>query len=150
MDDELPTADDEDSFDAESADFEAEDCELSSEELEDWGGSELEEAYLKALSALEASDSEMGNSSDEDAEETTEELTEDHVQDAVEVGDEDQSLSSFEQRAASSRLASSHLSVATAAVPRSNTAEDLAELMPPPAAPTATSRPTATITARMR
>ena len=83
MDDELPTADDEDSFDAESDDFEADDCELSSEELEDWGGSELEEAYLKALSALEASDSEMANSSDEDVEETTEELTEDHVQDAV-------------------------------------------------------------------
>jgi segregation and condensation protein B len=139
MDDELPTADDEDSFDAESDDFEADDCELSSEELEDWGGSELEEAYLKALSALEASDSEMANSSDEDVEETTEELTEDHAQDAIEVGDEDQSLSSFEQRAASSRLASSRLSEATAAAPRSNTAEDLAELMPPPAAPTATS-----------
>ena len=31
----------------------------SSEELADWGGGELEAAYLKALSALEASESEM-------------------------------------------------------------------------------------------
>jgi len=51
----------------ESADWEQDelnDVELSELPLEDWGGGDLEAAYLKALSALEASESEMPQESE--------------------------------------------------------------------------------------
>ena len=54
--------DDADATDLESDGWEQDefnDGELSEAPLEDWGGGELEAAYLKALSALEASESEM-------------------------------------------------------------------------------------------
>jgi segregation and condensation protein B len=60
--------DDADASDLESNDWEQDevsDDELSESPLEDWGGGELEAAYLKALSALEASELEMPQESDE-------------------------------------------------------------------------------------
>ena len=60
--------DDADSSDLESKDWEQDefsDDQESESPLEDWGGGELEAAYLKALSALEASESEMPHDTDE-------------------------------------------------------------------------------------
>ena len=60
--------DDEDASGLESNDWEQDDFnddQVSESPLEDWGGGELEAAYLKALSALEASESEMPQVTDE-------------------------------------------------------------------------------------
>ncbi len=60
--------DDADATDLESNGWEHDefsDDELSEAPLEDWGGGELEAAYLKALSALEASESEMPQESED-------------------------------------------------------------------------------------
>ena len=59
MSDDLEDRQNDGSFEAGDTDTEFEDESLSLESVEDWGGGELEAAYLKALSALEASDLEM-------------------------------------------------------------------------------------------
>ena len=92
MSNELESTQDKDPIDVEAARFEegdvAEDPDssevLDDELLDDWGGGELEAAYLKALSALEASETEMtpvaADSSDHAREDVPEEMdeTDDH------------------------------------------------------------------------
>ena len=68
-----PHSDDADATELESNGWEQDefnDDELSEVPLEDWGGGELEAAYLKALSALEASESEMPRESEDVIEST--------------------------------------------------------------------------------
>ncbi len=63
-----PHLDDSDPTDLETEDWEQDEVSndsLSEAPLEDWGGGELEAAYLKALSALEASESEMPQKTEE-------------------------------------------------------------------------------------
>ena len=64
MSDELEENPGNDSFEANSEDTEGAELEDPLDRFEDWGGGELEAAYLKALSALEASESQMPHDTD--------------------------------------------------------------------------------------